>query len=108
MQHDTYEACYRPKGRTSKLAIIVRLRMLQDTLLNLRLQQAKITSTVLELQAVESKTRLDSAVTAWRNSLAQEPMFSVHPHLLHYSGSVWNPLDTPRFPGLLYQKSKAT
>ena len=61
--------------------------MLQDTLLHLRLQQAKLTSTVLERQAAGSKTRLESAVKAWKESLSEgssssmnfPPNFSVTP-----------------------------
>jgi hypothetical protein len=73
----SYEALYRPKGRAPKLAIIVRLRMLQDTLLRLRLQQAKLTSIVLEIQAAKSKARLESAVEAWQESLSEEPSSSM-------------------------------
>jgi len=73
----SYEALYRPKGQASKLAIIVQLQMLQDTLLCLRLQQAKLTSTVLEIQAAKSKACLESAVEAWQESLSKEPPSSM-------------------------------
>jgi hypothetical protein len=73
----SYEALYRPKGQAPKLAIIVRLRMLQDTLLHLRLQQAKLTLTILEIQAAKSKACLELAVEAWQESLSEEPSTSM-------------------------------
>lgn len=40
--------------------------------MQLRLKQAKLTSIALERQAAGSKTRLESAVKAWKESLAEE------------------------------------
>jgi len=71
---NTYQSLYQvPKGPTPKLAVIVRLRMLQDNLLHIRLEQAKLTMAALELQAVGSKSRLGSAVKLLQESLADQP-----------------------------------
>jgi hypothetical protein len=69
----TYQSPYVPAGPIPKLAVIVRLRMLQDDLLRIRLEQAKLTVAALELQAAGSKSRLELAVKLWPESLPEQP-----------------------------------
>jgi hypothetical protein len=70
---NTYQLPYLPEGPAPKLVVIVQLWMLQDYLLHIRLEQAKLTMAALELQAAGSKSHLELAVKLWQESLANQP-----------------------------------
>lgn len=63
-----FHPAYFVGGPLPRLASILRLRMLQDKQLHIRLRQAKLVATLLELQADGCKERLDSALAQWEGA----------------------------------------
>jgi len=64
----SFHPAYTVEGPATRLACILRLRMVQDKQLQTRLRQAKLVVDLLELQEAGVKERLASAFTRWEEA----------------------------------------